>query len=118
MAENQYPDYVQQMLEEAERLLVDEDDPGPCEAAAVCFDILALFPEHEDAHKFIQRAYRDGNLIRDNRRALSRLIDEWDDRPWQQRRRRCQGTIRQARNPRRKSIRRRPAGRGRSPAHR
>jgi hypothetical protein len=75
------------MFEEAERLLVDEDDPGPCEAAGVCFDILALFPEHKEAQVLIWRAYRDGNLIRDNRRALSRLIDEWDDRPWQQRRR-------------------------------
>lgn len=82
-----YPDYVQKMLEEAERLLGDEDDPGPCEAAGVCFDILALFPEHEGAKNVIQRAYSDGNLIRDNRRALSRLIDEWDDRPWQHRRR-------------------------------
>jgi hypothetical protein len=87
MQERQYPDYVQKMLEEAVQLLTDEDDPGPCEAAAVCFDILALFPEHEDAQQFIQRAYRDGSLIRDNRRALSRLIDEWDDRPWQQHRR-------------------------------
>ena len=75
------------MMEEAERLLTDEDDPGPCEAAGVCFDILALFPEYIGAQKLIWRAYRDGALIRDNRRALSRLIDEWDDRPWQQRRR-------------------------------
>ena len=87
MTEKQYPDYVHRMLDEAERLLMDEDDPDPCEAAAVCFDILALFPEHRGAQKFIERAYRDGNLIRDNRRALSRLIDEWDDRAWQQRRR-------------------------------
>jgi tetratricopeptide (TPR) repeat protein len=83
----QYPDYVQKMMEEAERLLTDEDDPDPCGAAALCFDVLAFFPEHEGALKFISRAYRDGNLIRDNRRALSRLIDEWDDRPWQQHRR-------------------------------
>jgi tetratricopeptide (TPR) repeat protein len=82
-----YPDYVQRMMEEARRLLTQEVDPEPCEAAGVCFDILALFPEHEGAQELIQRAYRDGNLIRDNRRALSRLIDEWDDRPWQQRRR-------------------------------
>ena len=87
MPEQKYPDYVQRMLEEAEHLLTDEEDPGPCEAAGVCFDILALFPEHESAHALIWRAYRDGTLIRDNRRALSRLIDEWDDRPWQQRRR-------------------------------
>ena len=82
-----YPEYVQKMLDEALRLLTDEADPGPCEAAGVCFDILALFPEHEGALELIQRTYRDGNLIRDNRRALSRLIDEWDDRPWQQHRR-------------------------------
>jgi tetratricopeptide (TPR) repeat protein len=87
MPEQNYPDYVQKMMEEAERLLTDEDDPGPCEAAGVCFDILALFPDHEGAQKLIERAYRDPLLIRDNRRALSRLIDEWDDRPWQARRR-------------------------------
>jgi hypothetical protein len=87
MAEQDYPDYVQEMLEEAGRLLTDEDDPDPCGAAAVCFDILTLFPEHQGAKIFIQRAYRDENLIRDNRRALSRLIDEWDDRPWQGQRR-------------------------------
>ncbi len=87
MPEQTYPHYVQKMMEEAEHLLTDEDDPDPCGAAAVCFDILALFPEHQAAMKFISRAYRDGNLIRDNRRALSRLIDEWDDRPWQGHRR-------------------------------
>lgn len=87
MAEEKYPDYVQEMMVEAERLLTDEDDLDPCGAAGICFDILALFPEHEAAKKLIERAYRDPNLIRDNRRALSRLIDEWDDRPWQQRRR-------------------------------
>ncbi len=87
MPNSQYPQYVYEMMEEAERLLADEEDPDPCGAAAVCFDILALFSEHDEAKQFIQRAYRDGNLIRDNRRALSRLIDEWDDRPWQGRRR-------------------------------
>lgn len=72
------------MIDEAEQLL---GDPDPCEAAAVCFDILGFFPEHEGAHKLIRRAVREGNLIRDYRRALSRLIDERDDRPWQQHRR-------------------------------
>jgi tetratricopeptide (TPR) repeat protein len=87
MSKQKYPDYVQKMMQDAERMLTDEQDPDPCGAAAVCFDILALFPEHEEAQNFIQRAYRDGNLIRENRRALSRLIDEWDDRPWQGQRR-------------------------------
>ena len=87
MTEQDYPDDVQRTMAEAERLLTDEEEADPCEAAAMCFDILALFPEHKGAHKLIQQAYRDGILLRDNRRALSRLIDEWDDRPWQQRRR-------------------------------
>jgi tetratricopeptide (TPR) repeat protein len=87
MPEQDYPAYVQKLMDEAERLLTDEDDPDPCEAAGVCFDILVLFSEHERAQELIQRAYRAGALIRDNRRALSRLIDEWDDRPWQHRRR-------------------------------
>jgi tetratricopeptide (TPR) repeat protein len=87
MSQQKYPDYIQKMLQEAERILTDEYDPDPCGAAAVCFDLLTLFPEHEQAQEFIRRAYRDGNLIRDNRRALSRLIDEWDDRPWQHQRR-------------------------------
>ncbi len=87
MPQAEYPGYVQKMLAEAERLLTDANDPDPCGAAAVCFDILALFPEHEGAGQLIRRAYRNAELIRDNRRALSRLIDEWDDRPWQQHRR-------------------------------
>lgn len=87
MPEENYPEYVQNMIEEAERLLADEEEPDPCEAAGVCFDILSLFPEHEGAQRLIHRAYHHPNLIRDNRRALSRLIDEWDDRPWQQHRR-------------------------------
>jgi hypothetical protein len=33
------------------------------------------------------RAFSDPQLIRDNRKAIGRLIDEWDDRGWQQRRR-------------------------------
>jgi tetratricopeptide (TPR) repeat protein len=87
MPEANYPDYVYKMMKEAEDLLTNQEDPDPCGAAALCFDILALFPMYEEAQKFIARAYSDGDLIRDNRRALSRLIDEWDDRPWQQRRR-------------------------------
>ncbi len=87
MDEPIYPPYIQQMLIQAEELLTDEDDPGPCEAAALCFDIFALYPEHAGAHKLIMRAFRYPRLIQDNRRALSRTIDEWDDRPWQQRRR-------------------------------
>jgi hypothetical protein len=40
------------------------------EVAAICFDLFC-----------------DAWLIYDNRNALQQQIDEWDDRPWQQRRR-------------------------------
>jgi hypothetical protein len=53
MTEKQYPDYIHRMTDEAERLLTDEYDPDLCEAAGVCFDILALFPEHEGAPPII-----------------------------------------------------------------
>lgn len=81
-----YPDYIQRMLAEAEMLLAEDDFSSP-DAAAKCFEILALFPEHEAASALVLRAFSDPQLIRDNRKAIGRLIDEWDDRIWQQRRR-------------------------------
>ena len=85
MADQEYPEYVARLLAEAEALLVDEEEPDPSEAAALCFEVLALFPEHSGAAELVYRAYCDPWLIRDNRRAIERQIDEWDDRPWQQR---------------------------------
>jgi tetratricopeptide (TPR) repeat protein len=35
----------------------------------------------------VLEAFSDPWLIRDNRKAIGRHVDEWDDRPWQQRRR-------------------------------
>lgn len=87
MADQEYPEYVDRLLAEAEALLADEEEPDPSEAAALCFEVLALFPEHTGAAELVYRAYCDPWLIRDNRRAIERQIDEWDDRPWQQRRR-------------------------------
>ena len=81
-----YPAYVHRMLNQA-RALIDEDDITGPEAAAICFDVLALFPDCQEAADLVLEAFNDPWLIRENRRALSRLIDEWDDRPWQQRRR-------------------------------
>lgn len=82
----EYPDYIQRMLAEAEALLA-EDGFSQADAAAKCFEILALFPDHEAATALVLRAFSDTQLIRDNRKAIGRLIDEWDDRAWQQRRR-------------------------------
>lgn len=80
-----YPDYVQQTLararEEAQWYC------GQSDAAALCFDILALFPDCAEAQELVYELFCDEWTIYDNRVALQQNIDEWDDRPWQQRRR-------------------------------
>ncbi|MCP4416374.1 MAG: hypothetical protein GY805_07115 [Chloroflexi bacterium] len=81
-----YPEYVSRMLAQA-RDLLEEDDYGQMDAAAICFDVLALFPEMQEAADLVLQAYTDPWLIRDNRKAIGRHVDEWDDRVWQQRRR-------------------------------
>lgn len=86
MPDQTYPDYIHRLLAEADELMAG-DDKDPSGAADLCFEVLALFPEHLEAAERIYRAFCDPWLIRDNRRAIERQIDEWDDRPWQQRRR-------------------------------
>jgi tetratricopeptide (TPR) repeat protein len=81
-----YPDYVQRTLAQA-RLLLDEEDYSQPDAAALCFDLLALFPDLQEASDLVLEAFNNPELIRDKRKALGRMIDEWDDRSWQQRRR-------------------------------
>lgn len=86
MSESQYPDYITKMLADA-RLLLAEDDLTAPDAAAICFDVLSFFPDCAEASDLVLTALNDPWLIRENRRAIERIIDEWDDRPWQQRRR-------------------------------
>lgn len=81
-----YPEYVSQRLAQA-RALLQEDDYGHMDAAALCFEVLARFPELKEAAELVLEAFSDPWLIRDNRKAIGRHVDEWDDRPWQQRRR-------------------------------
>ena len=80
-----YPDYVHQTLARAR----DEGQwyCGQSDAAALCFDILALFPDCEEAQELVYELFCDEWTIYDNRVAIQQNIDEWDDRPWQQRRR-------------------------------
>ena len=80
-----YPPHIQQM--QAKAALLAEAYMGQPDAAALCFDILAEFPDHAAAAHLIYRAFCNPDIIRENRKALGRLIEEWDDRPWQQRRR-------------------------------
>lgn len=86
MSEQKYPPYVGRMLAEA-RLLLAEDDFTAPDVAAICYEVLTLFPDCEEAAALVLEAFNDPWLIRDNRKAIARTIDEWDDRSWQQRRR-------------------------------
>jgi hypothetical protein len=82
---NSYPNYVHQMLARAR----DEGQwyCGQADAASLCFDILALFPDCLEASHLVYELFCDEWTIYDNRVAIQHHIDEWDDRPWQQRRR-------------------------------
>ncbi|MCC6602012.1 MAG: hypothetical protein IT327_02320 [Anaerolineae bacterium] len=81
-----YPDDVSRLLGQA-RALLQEDDYGQLDAAALCFAVLARFPDLTEAAELVLEAFSDPWLIRDNRKAIGRLVDEWDDRAWQHRRR-------------------------------
>ena len=80
-----YPDYVYQMLARAR----DEGQwyCGQSDAAALCFDILALFPDCTEASDLVHELFCDEWTIYDNRVAVQRQLEEWDDRPSEQRRR-------------------------------
>jgi hypothetical protein len=80
-----YPDYVYQTLARARD--IGQWYCGQSDAAALCFDVLALFPECEEAKDLVYELFCDEWTIYDNRVAIQRNMDEWDDRPWQQRRR-------------------------------
>ncbi|MBI4671227.1 MAG: hypothetical protein HY741_06110 [Chloroflexi bacterium] len=80
-----YPDYVRRELARARE--IGQYYWGQPDAAAICFDLLADFPECAAASELIYELFCDEWVIYDNRVALQRLIDEWDDQPHQQRRR-------------------------------
>jgi tetratricopeptide (TPR) repeat protein len=82
----QNSDDVAWLLAQA-RALLQADDYGQMEAAALCFDVLAIVPDLKEAADLVLEAFSDPRLIRDNRKAIGRHVDEWDDRLWQQRRR-------------------------------
>jgi len=80
-----YPDYVHKTLARARE--EGQWHAGQADAAALCFDVLALFPDCEEAKELVYELFCDEWTIYDNRVAIQQNIDEWDDRPWQQRRR-------------------------------
>ncbi|HJW83949.1 MAG TPA: hypothetical protein VJ754_06565 [Anaerolineae bacterium] len=82
---NPEPSYIRRLLDQARA--EGQWHAGQADAAALCFDVLALIPDHREAAELVYELFCDEWLIYDNRTALQQHIDEWDDRPWQQRRR-------------------------------
>jgi hypothetical protein len=80
-----YPDYLYHILARARD--IGQWYCGQANAAALCFDMLALFPDCTEASELVYELFCDEWTIYDNRVAIQQNIDEWDDRPWQQRRR-------------------------------
>ena len=80
-----YPDYVHKMLARARN--EGQWHAAQADAAALCFDMLALFPDCDEAKELAYQLFCDEWAIYDNRVAVQQMIDEWDDRPWQHRRR-------------------------------
>lgn len=75
-----------QLLQQARRLLAP---PATAigEGSALCFDILARWPGCREAAGLVLEMCHFPDVIRKYRRAIGRDIEEWDDRPWQERRR-------------------------------
>lgn len=82
---NAYPNYVYQTLARARD--IGQWYCGQSDAAALCFDILALFPDCTEATDLVYELFCDEWTIYDNRVAAQRQVEEWDDRPSEQRRR-------------------------------
>lgn len=80
-----YPDYLHQTLARARDM--GQWYCGQADAAALCFNMLALFPDCAEASELVYELFCDEWTIYENRVAIQQNIDEWDDRPWQQRRR-------------------------------
>jgi len=80
-----YPDYVYQTLVRARD--VGQWYCGQSDAAALYFEILALFPDCGEAKELVYELFCDEWTIYDNRVAVQRQVDEWDDRPSEHRRR-------------------------------
>jgi hypothetical protein len=67
-----YPDYVYQTLaRDAGQWYCGQSD-----AAALCFDVLALFPEYEEAQDLVCELFCDEWTIYDNRVVIQRNMDE------------------------------------------
>lgn len=80
-----YPKYIHDMLAQAR-----DEGQYYCyqsDCAALCFDVLALVPDCREANELVYELFCDEWTIYDNRTAVQQNIDEWDDRPHQQRRR-------------------------------
>lgn len=94
---DKYPDAVRQQLDwarERGQYRIFQTD-----AISACFDILADYPQCTEASDLVYEIFCDEWMIYDQRCALQKSIEEWDDRPHQQRRRLAHSFAYLTRNP-------------------
>ena len=77
-----YPDHIRQLMEEVQRLMQD-DTADYKEPLIICFEILAMYPQHQEASQLVMDIYSEPRLIYETRQAVCQHIEEWDDRPFQ-----------------------------------
>lgn len=82
MTTSDYPNYIQQMLNQARRALAEQTSEFK-DILRISIEVLALYPDHQDAAALIMELFSDPRLIYENRQALCVEIEEWDDRPHQ-----------------------------------
>ncbi len=70
------------MMDEARRLLQDETAEYKA-CLILCYEILAIYPQHQDAADLVKEVFADPRLIYETRQAICQTIEEWDDRPFQ-----------------------------------
>lgn len=80
-----YPEHIQQMLAKAREK--GQWYNGQIEASAICYAILAQFPDHHEASELIYELFCEEWFVYNQREAIQHHIEEWDDRPWQHRHR-------------------------------
>ena len=84
MTTSDYPNYVRHLLNQAREMSTDQTIEVK-DTLRICIEILALYPDYQDAADLILKIFSDPRLIYENRQALCIDIEEWDDRPHQYR---------------------------------
>ncbi len=82
MTKSDYPNYVRHLLNQARQMSTDQTIEVK-DTLRICIEILALYPDYQEAADLVLEIFSEPRLIYENRQALCVDIEEWDDRPHQ-----------------------------------